>query len=144
MATCNQCNEKLYVMFRGRQVGLYHWTIEDGIKCGETIEVVDDEEIAQLQARYAKRLACWEAVKAALRNATSGERAKGKGCRNRKWFINYLRGLCRVFTTVEEESFQIGMFGQGAWAKKVIKCFNAEEQDLIRRTIAREMGAYVH
>ena len=156
---CGQCNQSLRLMFRGRQAGIFHENIEDDVKCWgedfyENIEddvkcwgeddddVVGDEEMAQLQARYAKRVACWEAVKPFMLNAVSGERAKGKGSRNRKWFVGFLGSLCRVYRTVEDEGFHVKEFGHGPWDKKFLKCFNAEEQDLIRRTIAPGMGAF--
>ena len=113
--------------------------VVDGVVC---CVFGDDDLENDLHIRFRIRLQCWRDVKPIMLNAISGERAKGKGSRNRKFFVTALRCLLRVFTTKQEEYHYINKFGRGIWTKKYIQCFNAEVQDLINRVIAREMGAF--
>lgn len=102
---------------------------------------LDDLE-NDLHIGFRIRLKCWRDVKPIMLNEISGERAKGKGSRNRKFFVTGLRCLLRIFTTKQEEYHYINKFGRGIWTKKYIQCFSTEVQDLINRVIAREMGAF--
>ena len=77
-----------------------------------------------------------------MMEAISGDRAKGKGSRNRKRFVSGLRCMLRRFPTENDEYQCINKFGRGIWEQSIVESFNQEEQSLIIDVIAVEMGAF--
>ena len=99
----------------------------------------DKEMRKRMFEHFQKRHNCWKVCKERMTNSIG----KGKGVRNRKWFVERLKMICNyIFIDDDEEYKHIKKFGRGMWSKDIVESFNKEDQDYIVNFIAKECEAF--
>ena len=128
---CNTCNTKV--------IEARFKSLVENNSIGYAQGMFDIEMRKRMFESFQKRQNCWKVCKEQMTNSIG----KGKGVKNRKWFVERLKMICNyIFVDDDTEYKYIKKYGRGMWSKDIVESFNKEDQDYIVNFIAKECGAF--